>query len=52
MREYSLGVNKETLQDIYENAIKDNKQDFLLVDIDAEPKDRFRKNWTDIYDVG
>jgi hypothetical protein len=51
MREYSLGVNKETLQDIYENAIKDNKQDFLLVDIDAEPKDRFRKNWTDIYDL-
>ena len=51
MREYSLGVSKDTLQEIYENAIKENKQDFLLVDIDAEPRDRFRKNWDDIYDT-
>jgi ABC-type dipeptide/oligopeptide/nickel transport system ATPase component len=51
MREYSLGVEKNTLQNIYEDAIKDNKQDFLLVDLDAEPKDRFRKNWNDIYNM-
>jgi ABC-type dipeptide/oligopeptide/nickel transport system ATPase component len=51
MREYSLGVEKNTLQNIYEDAIKDNKQDFLLVDLDAEPKDRFRKNWDDIYNM-
>jgi hypothetical protein len=51
MREYSLGVEKNTLQNIYEDSIKDNKQDFLLVDLDAEPKDRFRKNWDDIYNM-
>lgn len=49
MREYSLGVDKNILQDIYEDAIKDNKQDFLLVDIDAEPDKRFRKNFEDYY---
>lgn len=49
MREYSLGVDKTILQDIYEDAIKDNKQDFLLVDIDAEPDKRFRKNFEDYY---
>lgn len=52
MREYSLGIDKKTFQDIYEHAIRDNKQDFLLIDIDAEPKDRFRKNWSEIYEVG
>ena len=51
MREYSLGVEKNTLQNIYEDSIKDNKQDFLLVDLDAEPKDRFRKNWDDKYNM-
>jgi len=45
MREYSLGIDKATLQDIYEDAVNENKQDFLLVDIDAEPQERFRKNW-------
>ena len=52
MREYSLGISKENLQGIYEHAIKDNKQDFLLVDIDAEPSERFRKNWDEPYDIG
>jgi hypothetical protein len=46
MREYSLGIDKATLQDIYEDAVSDNKQDFLLIDIDAEPTERFRKNWS------
>jgi hypothetical protein len=51
LREYSLGVDKKQLLKIYENAISDNKQDFLLVDLDAEPKDRFRKNFSDLYDI-
>jgi hypothetical protein len=51
MREYSLGVDKEKLKKIYENATTDNKQDFLLVDLDAEPSERFRKNFNDIYDL-
>jgi hypothetical protein len=51
LREYSLGVDKKQLMKIYEDSTKDNKQDFLLVDLDAEPKDRFRKNFNDIYDL-
>jgi hypothetical protein len=51
MREYSLGVDKNQLKKIYENAISNNKQDFLLVDLDADPKDRFRKNFNEIYDI-
>jgi hypothetical protein len=51
LREYSLGVDKKQLLKIYEASTKDNKQDFLLVDLDAEPQDRFRKNFNDIYDI-
>jgi len=51
LREYSLGVDKKQLMKIYEDSTKENKQDFLLVDLDAEPKDRFRKNFNDVYDL-
>jgi len=50
MREYSLGVDKKILLQLYEKSTTDNKQDFLLVDLDSEPKDRFRKNFSEIYD--
>ena len=51
MREYSLGVSKDLLVDLYQHSIQDNKQDFLLVDLDSEPKDRFRFNFLDVYDL-
>ena len=51
MREYSLGVFKDVLVDLYQHSIQDNKQDFLLVDLDSEPKDRFRFNFLDVYDL-
>jgi ABC-type dipeptide/oligopeptide/nickel transport system ATPase component len=51
MREYSLGDNKVQLKKIYDNATSDNKQDFLLVDLDAPPENRFRKNFNDIYEI-
>ena len=51
MREYSLGVDKTQLKKIYESSTSANKQDFLLVDLDADPKDRFRKNFNEIYDT-
>ena len=49
MREYSLGVSKDVLVDLYQHSIQDNKQDFLLVDL--EPKDSFRFNFLDVYDL-
>jgi len=51
LREYSLGVSKDVLVDLYQHSIQDNKQDFLLVDLDSEPKDRFRFNFLDVYDL-
>ena len=51
MREYSLGVDKKVLLKLYEASTTENKQDFLLVDLDAEPADRFRKNFNDIFDL-
>ena len=51
MREYSLGVSKDVLVDLYQHSIQDNKQDFLLIDLDSEPKDRFRFNFLDVYDL-
>jgi hypothetical protein len=50
MREYTLGIDKKVLKKIYEETTA-NKQDFLLVDLDAPPKDRFRKNFNDIYSI-
>jgi len=51
MREYSLGDSKDVLVDLYQHSIQDNKQDFLFVDLDSEPKDRFRFNFLDVYDL-
>ena len=51
LREYSLGIDKDKLLKLYENSISTNKQDFLLVDLDAEPEDRFRKNFNEIYEI-
>jgi len=30
---------------MYEDITKDNKFNFLMVDIDTEPEERFRKNY-------
>jgi hypothetical protein len=51
MNEYSLGVDKTQLKQIYDSATKDNKQDFLLVDLEESPENRFRKNFNEIFDI-
>lgn len=50
MVEYTLGVEKDALKKLYENSTRE-KQDFLLVDLDASLQDRFRKNFNEIYDI-
>ena len=50
MREYSLGVDKNELKRIYE-ASTSNKQDFLLVDLEEAPENRFRRNFNEVYDI-
>jgi hypothetical protein len=50
MREYSLGVDKTELKKIYD-ASTSTKQDFLLVDLEEAPENRFRRNFNEIYDI-
>lgn len=50
LREYSLGVDKKVLEKMY-NKATETKQDFLLVDLEAEPENRFRKNFNEIFDL-
>ena len=50
MGEYTLGVEKPELKKLYENSTQ-QKQDFLLVDLDAPLQDRFRRNFNEIYNI-
>jgi Cdc6-like AAA superfamily ATPase len=49
-RECSLGIDKEQLKDIYEDATE-NKQDFLLIDLEGNKDERFRKNFDSCYEI-
>jgi KaiC/GvpD/RAD55 family RecA-like ATPase len=51
LQEYSLGVDKIQIKEIYDAATKQNKQDFLLVDLEEAPENRFRKNFNEIFDI-
>lgn len=47
-RECSLGIEKAQLKKIYDDATK-SKQDFLLIDLEGDKDERFRKNFDEIY---
>lgn len=49
-REYDLGLEKKKLMDMYKDATAD-KQNFLLLDLDGDPTQRFRKGFNDYYDL-
>jgi ABC-type dipeptide/oligopeptide/nickel transport system ATPase component len=49
-REFDLGLPKETLTNMYKDATKE-KQNFLMMDLEAPPRDRFRKGFNDIYEI-
>lgn len=49
-REFDLGLPKEVLTKMYKDATAD-KQNFLMIDLEAEPRDRFRKGFNDIYEI-
>jgi ABC-type oligopeptide transport system ATPase subunit len=48
LKEYDLGVNADTLLKMYQHAVDGSKTDFLLIDVDAPPERRFRKNFTEV----
>jgi hypothetical protein len=47
-RECSLGIDKSQLKKIYDDATK-VKQDFLMIDLEGDKDERFRKNFDEIY---
>jgi len=49
-REFDLGMSKETLTAMYKDATAE-KKNFLLIDLETEQRDRFRKGFNDIYDI-
>jgi type IV secretory pathway VirB4 component len=49
-REYDLGLEKKKLMEMYKDATAD-KQNFLLLDLDGDPTQRFRKGFNDYYDL-
>jgi Tfp pilus assembly ATPase PilU len=51
LREYSLGVDKKQLKAIYDDCVSENRQNFLLIDLEADPEARLRKNFDGVYDL-
>jgi len=49
-RECSLGVDKKQLKKIYDDATQ-SKQDFLLIDLEGDKSERFRKNFDSVYEI-
>jgi ABC-type dipeptide/oligopeptide/nickel transport system ATPase component len=50
MREYSLGVDKKEMKDIYEDATSD-KMGFLLLDLEGPKEKRFRSGLNEFYEI-
>ena len=51
MSEFELGVDKDELLKIYEDATS-VKFNVLLIDVEAEKQERFRKNFKEFYTIG
>jgi len=50
LSDYNLGVNRDTLLNIYKYCTK-IKEDFLLLDLDAVPEERFRHNLLEVLNI-
>jgi hypothetical protein len=49
-RECSLCCDKKILKDIYDDATQ-SKQNFLMLDLDGEQDEKFRKNFDEVYEL-
>ena len=50
LSEFGLGVSKEQLLSIYQYATREKLQP-LLIDMEADPSDRFRKGFTEVIEI-
>ena len=48
--DFNLGISKDKLLKLYKEATKERKN-FLMVDVDATPENRFRRNFLDVFNV-
>lgn len=49
MREYSLNITKEEFVKLYQSITNTSIMDFLMIDVDASPEERFRHNFQAIH---
>lgn len=50
MSEFELGIDKDELMEIYEDATSE-KFNVLLIDVEADKQERFRRNFLEFYEV-
>jgi Tfp pilus assembly pilus retraction ATPase PilT len=50
MREYSLGVDKKEMKEMYDDATSD-KQGFLMLDLEGDKEKRFRSGFDEYYET-
>ena len=50
LSDYNLGVTKDTLLELYKYCTR-IKEDFMLLDLDAVPEDRFRHNLLEVLSI-
>jgi len=50
MNEYSLGVDKKTMKEMYDDSTKD-KLGFLMLDLECDKEKRFRNGFDEYYEV-
>lgn len=50
MREYSLGVDKKEMKEMYDDSTSD-KQGFLMLDLEGDKDKRFRSGFNDFYET-
>ena len=50
MREYSLGVDKKDMKEMYDDSTRD-KQSFLMLDLEGDKDKRFRCGFNDYFEV-
>ena len=50
MSEFELGIDKDELMEIYEDATRE-KFNVLLIDVEADKQERFRRNFLEFYEI-
>jgi len=51
MKDYSLDISKNEFLKMYEDITKDNKFNFLMLDLEEQPEKRFKKNFNEVIDI-